>query len=163
MKILAIESSCDETAAAVVENGRLVCDFKPYEIKTFALTLKESTVKGKKPVCTPAKLTLDKNIITSQGTVKSDFDMNIPRELAPKRLTVNSIDFEISQTDNNCAVMCGQKIDISKSTDKLCLLCASLTDDKEVEFEVDGEGVSKEILASSRRFATCLSPIPCPL
>ena len=138
---------------AVVENGRLVCDFKPYEIKTFALTLKESTVKGKKPVCTPAKLNLDKNIITAQGTVKSDFDMNIPRELAPKRLTVNSIDFEISQTDNNCAVMCGQKIDISKSTDKLCLLCASVANDKEVEFEVDGERISREILSSSRRFA----------
>lgn len=138
---------------AVVENGRLVADFKPYEVKTFALTLKDSAVKGKKPSCTPARLELDKNIITAQGTVKSDFDMNIPRELAPKTVTVNSIDFEISQTDNNCTVMSGQKIDISKNTDKLCLLCASLTDDKEVEFEVDGEGVSKEILASSRRFA----------
>ncbi|MDE5670685.1 MAG: hypothetical protein K2I14_04380 [Eubacterium sp.] len=143
------EFKCD----AVVENGKLVTSFKPYEIKTFAVTLKESDVKGKKAKSAPANVKFDKNIITHQRNEKSDFEYNIPREITPESVSVNGIDFAISKTSANAFVLNGQKIELSENTDKLCLLCASLNDDKFVTFDVDGKKVSKKVFNMFEAFA----------
>lgn len=138
---------------AVVKDGKLVTSFRPYQIRTFALKLKNSSVKGEKLKSVPAKLKLDKNIITANGSAKSDFALSIPRELAPKAVLANGIAFKISETDNNAAVMDGQKIEISENAEKLCLLCASLNGDKTVQFDVGGEKISKQILSMTENFA----------
>lgn len=138
---------------AVVEDGKLVTSFTPYQIRSFALTLKKSGVSGKKPVSSPADLVFDKNIITSNGDRGGDFEMNIPSELAPEKVLANGAWFEISKTDKNAAVMKGQTIKLSPDTDKLCLLCASFDGDKKVKFDIDGETVTKEILSVSENFA----------
>lgn len=143
------EFKCD----AVVENGKLVASFKPYEIKTFAVTLKGSDIKGKKSVSSPARVNFNKNIITSQGTEHSDFEYNIPREIIADKIRVNGTDFEISKTDKNAFVLDGQKIEISDKADKLCLLCASTDGDTSVDFDVDGEKVTKNILSMTEAFA----------
>lgn len=143
------EFRCD----AVVENGKLITNFKPYEIKTFALTLNSSDIKGVKTKSVPAKVTFDKNIITSQGEDKSDFEYNIPREIIADSIKINGIEFAVSQTNENAFVMNGQKIEISDKSDKLCLLCASTDDDRDVQFDVDGEKVSKKILSMTEAFA----------
>ena len=130
---------------AVVENGKLITSFKPYEIKTFAVTLTESDVKGKKAVSSPAKVKFDKNIITHQRNEKSDFEYNIPREITPDTVSVNGIDFVISKTSENAFVLNGQKIELSEDMDKLCLLCATLNDDKYVTFDIDGKKISKKV------------------
>lgn len=146
-------ASEEEKGSAVIENGRLVTSFKPFEIKTFAITLKESAVKGKKSISSPADVKFDKNIITAQGAEKSDFEYNIPREITPDHVTVNGIDFVISKTNKNAFVMNGQTIRIRENADKLCLLCAALNDDRKVTFDVDGTAVSKNILSASQAFA----------
>ena len=149
-----VYASEESRGEATVENGRLVTSFKPYEIKTFALTLKDSDIRGKQPASKPVKVEFDKNIITAQGGNNADFEISIPRELTPKSVQVNGIDFAISETDKNALVMNGQTINISENTDKLCLLCASLDGDKTVEFDVDGNKISKRILSAFERFAS---------
>lgn len=138
---------------AVVENGKLITSFKPYEIKTFAVTLTESDVKGKKAVSSPAKVKFDKNIITHQRNEKSDFEYNIPREITPDTVSVNGIDFVISKTSENAFVLNGQKIELSEDMDKLCLLCATLNDDKYVTFDIDGKKISKKVFNMFEAFA----------
>lgn len=143
------EFKCD----AVVENGRLTANFEPYEIKTFAVTLTDSEAKGVKVKSVPAKVKYDKNIITAQGADISDFEYNIPREIISDCIKINGIEFAVSGTDKNAFVMNGQKIDISDKTDKLCLLCASTDGDKTVQFDIDGNKVSKKVLSMTEAFA----------
>ena len=143
------EFKCD----AVVENGRLTANFEPYEIKTFAVTLTDSEAKGVKVKSVPAKVKYDKNIITAQGAAISDFEYNIPREIISDCIKINGIEFAVSGTDKNAFVMNGQKIDISDKTDKLCLLCASTDGDKTVQFDIDGNKVSKKVLSMTEAFA----------
>lgn len=148
-----IYASEEFKADAIVKDGKLVTSFKPYEIKSFTLSLTESTIKGKKAKSAPADIVLDKNIITSQGNLDSDFNLSIPRELIPENIKVNGIDFIISQGNENAFIMGGQTVKIKEDTDKLCILCASLTGDKTVEFDVDGEIVVKNILSATENFA----------
>ncbi len=138
---------------AVVKDGRLCTSFKPYEIKSFALTLKQSSVRGRKSESTPVEIEYDKSIITAQGGNNSDFEISIPREIIPNSIKVAGVDFKISQTDKNAFVMNGQTVKIDESTEKLCLLCASLSGDKDAEFYVDGKPVSKNILSAFENFA----------
>ena len=147
-----IYASEEPLGDAVVENGKLVTSFTPYQIRSFALTLKNSSIKAQKPVSKPAQLEFDKNIITSNGEQSGDFEKNIPRELIPEIITANGIDFAISKTNNAC-VMKGQTVRLSGNADKLCLLCASFGGDKDVKFDVDGEIMSRTILSADEPFA----------
>lgn len=148
-----IYASEEQLGDAVVENGKLVTSFTPYQIRSFALTLKNSSIKAQKPVSKPAQLEFDKNIITSNGEQSGDFEKNIPRELIPEIITANGIDFAVSKTNNNACVMKGQTVRLSGNADKLCLLCASFGGDKDVKFDVDGEIISRTILSADEPFA----------
>ena len=148
-----IYASEEPLGDAVVEDGKLVTSFAPYQIRSFALTLKKSGVKAQKSVSKPAQIDFDKNIITSNGGQAGDFEMNIPRELIPDVITANGVNFEISKTDKNACVMKGQTVKISDDTDKLCLLCASFGGDKNAAFDVDGSTVTRRILSADEPFA----------
>lgn len=148
-----IYASEEPLGDAVVEDGKLVTSFAPYQIRSFALTLKKSGVKAQKSVSKPAQIDFDKNIITSNGGQAGDFEMNIPRELIPDVITANGVNFEISKTDKNACVMKGQTVKISDDTDKLCLLCASFGGDKNAAFDVDGSTVTRRILSGDEPFA----------
>ncbi|MCC8016267.1 MAG: glycosyl hydrolase-related protein, partial [Clostridiales bacterium] len=138
---------------AVVENGYLVTSFKPYQIRTFALKLKESGINGKTVCCEPAEIDFNKNIITPNGSSKADFNLTIPKELLPEKVTANGIEFNISDTDKNAAVMNGQKIKVKNSAEKLCLLCASLSGDKKITVSADDIKISKKFLSMTENFA----------
>lgn len=62
-----IYASEEEKGSAVVENGKLVTSFKPYEIKSFALKLKPSSIDSLKTESVPVLLNYDKNIITKKA------------------------------------------------------------------------------------------------
>lgn len=137
---------------ATVENGQLVTEFKPYEIKTFALTLEPSNATGKKNICTPAPLVFDKNMITKQGST-GDFDYTIPYEICPSSIDSNGVEFIIHKDGSNAAAAGGQSVDVDSKADKLVLLCGSLNGDKKAEFLVDGVSVRKEVPSVFERFA----------
>lgn len=136
---------------ATVENGCLVTDFKPYEIKTFALVLKSSSVTGKRNICTDAGIDFDKNIITKQGA-DGDFEYTIPYEICPEKILSNGVEFNINKIGFNAVTANSQKIQIFDN-DKLVLLCSSLSGDKKAEFLVDNHTVIKNIPSAFERIA----------
>lgn len=148
-----IYASEEPLGSAVVEDGKLVTSFTPYQIRSFALTLKKSRVQAEKPISVPAQLAYDKNIITANGEQTGDFEKNIPRELIPEQITANGIRFEISKAEKNACIMKGQTVKLTGSADKLCLLCASFGGDKKVRFDVDGATVTKTVLSATEPFA----------
>jgi len=130
---------------ANVVDGKLVTDFKPYEIKSFALKLKSSTIKAEKAVAKPIDLKFNKNLITLQGKI-GDFKYTIPYEITPDSFTFGGIDFNINKDENKNAVACnGQKLIIDNTTEKIVLICNSVNGDKHVKFKVGGETVTKFI------------------
>lgn len=137
---------------AQVKDGKLVTSFKPYEIKSFALTLKPSSAKSERIVSAPVSLDYDKNIITKQGET-ADFDLTVPYELIPEKITSGGVEFVINKDGKNALTANGQKIKISDDTDKLVLLGASLDQDRTAEFKVDGKVHTVKINSASERFA----------
>ena len=143
------EHICD----AVVDDGKLVASFNPYEIKSFALTLKPSGVEGIKSKSTPIKLDYDKCIISKQGE-RSDFEFSIPYEIVPESVTVNSVRFIIDKNSSkNALVSNGQIIKVSDDSNKLMLLCASLNGDKNASFNVGNNDVNIKVNSCFDRFA----------
>lgn len=125
-------------ADAVVENGCLVTDFKPYEVKTFALKLKNSSV-----VCDKAESTA----VALDCNVKNT---HIPDRLLPDEITAGGVCFKINK--NELASCNGQTLEV-KHGNKLKLLCASLADDKNAVFTVNGKAVTKTVNAIDKPYA----------
>lgn len=147
-----IFASEEEKGPAVVKDGKLVADFNPYEIKSFALTLKPSGIHEQKAVCSPADLAFDKNIITKQGE-SGDFEYTVPYEIISDKIKVNGYEFAINKDTDNAVIANGQSITTADGTDKLVLLCASLGEDKDAEFIVDSTPVTARINSCFERFA----------
>lgn len=137
---------------AQVVDGKLVTSFKPYEIKSFALTLKPSSAKGNKTVSTPLSLDCDKSIITKQGET-ADFDLTIPYELIPEKITAGGVEFEINKDGKNALAANAQNIAISDDADKIVLLCTALDCDRSAKFMLDGKAYTVEINSANERFA----------
>ncbi len=138
-----VYASEEPLGEARVVDGKLVTDFKPYEIKTFALTLKNSSVEAEKTASTPIDLKPDKQIISKQGKL-GDFKYTIPYEITPETITIGGIDFEINKDGKNAIVCKGQKISVSKGS-KPMLLCCSVNGDKNAKFKIGKRNLIKFI------------------
>lgn len=137
---------------ATVVDGKLVTSFKPYEIKSFKLKLKENSSKQQAEASKEFALPYDKNIITKQGE-EADFKYTLPYEITPDEIDVFGVKFKINKDSKNALIADGQKLTLPDRYKKLNLLCASLDDDEKVEFKVDGESVKKFIPSSFERIA----------
>ncbi len=139
-----IYASEEYLGEAKVVDGKLVTDFEPYEIKSFALKLKNNTYNTEKAICNPVDLKLNKNIITKQGKL-GDFKYTIPYEITPDNITIGGVDFAISKEGKNVAVANRQKIAVDGDSTKLVLLCNSIDGDKKVKFKVGNETITKTV------------------
>ncbi len=97
---------------ATVTEGKLVCDFKPYEVKTFVFTLKEPAVKGSKAAQEPLTLACNTDIAM------------IPQNLRKDVITACGIRFETADgqrrgTDRSLTAPAGKQ---------LALLCTNMKD-----------------------------------
>lgn len=123
---------------ATVKDGKLVCDFKPYEVKTFGITLRAPEVKAEKAVCTPVELEYNDNM---------DY---IPANLRRDTITACGTEFKIGSgllvSGNN------KKIIVKSDCNKLKLLCAGLEDEK-ATFIVDGKEIVKTVNLIDQAFA----------
>jgi alpha-mannosidase len=137
---------------ATVKNRELVTSFAPYEIKSFALKLKNPDIKNEKQTTYAINLDYNKNIITKQGE-KGDFEYTIPYEITPKCFTVFGAEHKINKDSKNVLTCNKQKIAIPENSKKLTLICASLGGDKNAEFNIDGETVKKFIPDAFERIA----------
>ncbi len=122
---------------ADVVNGKLVCDFKPYEVKTFGITLKSPKEQGEKRYQKPVKLDYNDGL------------KDIPENLMRDRISVCGVDFELGQGRMLCD---GQKIKVAEGN-KLKLLITSYNKSDEVEFTVNGETVTKTVNNANEAFA----------
>ncbi len=130
---------------ANVVDGRLVTNFKPYEIKSFALKLKNSTINAEKAVSKPVDLKFNKNLITKQGEL-GDFKYTIPYEITPDCFTLGGVDFKISNDEKKNSVACdGQKLAVDSTATKVVLICSSVNGDKNAKFKVGNEAITKFI------------------
>ena len=115
----AAETLADETCLrdATVEDGALVFDMRPFEVKTFALTLKKEETRG-----LPAQL----EAIYLPCNIAVDA---IPAELYPDVIKSGGIIF-ITQKESNNAMACrGQRIPMPGGAKRAHLLICSLAGD----------------------------------
>jgi alpha-mannosidase len=137
---------------ATVKNRKLVTSFAPYEIKSFALKLKQSNIKGENLISTEIPLDYDKNIITKQGE-KADFEFTLPYEITPDKFTINGIEFNINKDGKNTLICNGQKVKVPENAKKLTFLCASLKGDKNATFKVESQEETRYIPDTFERIA----------
>ncbi|MGN0458978.1 MAG: glycoside hydrolase family 38 C-terminal domain-containing protein [Eubacterium sp.] len=137
---------------ARVENGQLVCDFKPYEIKTFGITLKKPNVIGEKHTCTPVELDYNEKLIINKGE-KGSFKFNVPRSLVNDKITVGGVTFAVSSDkDRNALSFKGQTIK-TNGAKQVKILCACVDDDEEVTFLAGDREITKTINHMSSAYA----------
>ena len=139
-----IYASEEHIAEATVIDGKLVTNFKPYEIKSFALTLKDNNYNGKKATYSAVELNPNKQLVTKQGKL-GDFKYTIPYEITPDNITIGGVDFEIKKDGKNAIVCKGQKLSVDSSATKLVLLCSSIDGDKNANFKVGNDTAVKFI------------------
>ncbi len=123
-------------AEAEVHEGKVRCSFKPFEVKTFAVKLKEPQVNALPQKSFPIVLNYNRNI-----------DI-IPENLRREEIETCGVKFKLG----NGAVACkGQKIEVKEGRE-LKLLCASFNGE-EAEFTVEGKKVIKRVNDAYRAFA----------
>ena len=137
---------------ATVKNGNLVTDFKPYEIKSFALKLKKNYIKAEKPTTIAIPIDYNKSIVTKQGE-KGDFPYTIPYEITPDVFTIFGSDHKINKNGKNVLTCKKQKIAVPENSKKLTVICTSLNGDKKSDFTLDNETVTKFIPDAFERVA----------
>lgn len=137
---------------AAVVDGKLVTDFDPYEIKSFALTLKPSVIQGKSAECKAIDLPFDKTIITKQGE-NGDFEFTMPYEITPDAVTSNGVAFIINKDGKNALTAKGQAFTVPDDFNKVVFLCASLEGDRIVSFKQADKHIRKKVNSCFDRFA----------
>ncbi len=131
-------------APATVTKGELVFDIGAYEPKTFALTLKKTSLKAKPVVTHQLELPYNVTAITAQDNMDASElpqSLSIPREIIPDRIVSGGIPFAIGKGEKNAMVCHGQKIALPEGSQKLWLLAASVDGDHLAGFKVAGKEI----------------------
>lgn len=140
-----IYASEEPLGDAAVENGALVFDIDPFDVKSFALTLAPRENPARRPEQKQIKLEGNFPVFCEQNEAPKQLlkaaSLRFPRELAPSQFIYCGIDFHLNP---RTAVECkGQKIHFVEEWDKLYFIITSMGGDKEeLEFRV-GEQIQK--------------------
>ncbi len=133
----------DEIGAATIEDGSLVFDLEPYEVKSFAVKLADCKVSTKASQST-VELPYNTDVVTFNHNRNSaaipTINVSIPGEIFPGTIECNGIDFktgDIWGEGNNALICAGQQINVSGK--KFYFIGASLYGDKLYNFKVDGK------------------------
>ncbi|MDO4380021.1 MAG: glycoside hydrolase family 38 C-terminal domain-containing protein [Clostridia bacterium] len=149
-----VYASEEEIGEATVEDGKLVFDLAPNEVKTFALTLLSSNEASKNEQRT---VELPYNIkATTFNSDRSEcsiptVNVSIPSEIFPKIIECNGIRFETGDVnaEYNALICDGQKI--KTSGNRLYFVAASLYGDKAYDFELGDSKASIKVQAINER------------
>lgn len=131
---------------ASVRDGELVTDFKPYQLRTFALKLAAAPVSAMALRWQELPLVYDVRVASNDGQPAScGFDAEggmLPAELLPERITYKGIDFVLgdSRKGQANAVTCrGQTIVLPPGNFGKLFLLAAADQDQKATFKVGGE------------------------
>lgn len=140
-----IYASEEPIGDAAVQNGALVFDLEPFEVKSFALTLKPYETPFAPPEQKQVKLEGNFPAFQPQNQapeqLRSAEKLRFPSELRPDSIHYCGIDFTLNP---RTAVACkGQKLHLVEGWDKMYILVTSMSaDKKDLEFRV-GDQVQK--------------------
>ncbi len=130
-----IYASEEHISDVKLKDGKLVFDLKPYEIKSFALTVKKAEEKPN----TQTQLDLTYNIKAFSTNANSSGDLpvinaTIPQEITPETIISNGVKFRLPK--NSMGMLCGgQTLNLPTNTKKVYLLMASLNGDKFIKID----------------------------
>ncbi|MFL6256919.1 MAG: glycoside hydrolase family 38 C-terminal domain-containing protein [Pyrinomonadaceae bacterium] len=137
--------------AARVEQGELLTDFGPYQLRTFALKLAPSRVRLSAPRSQPVEMPYDVHAATNHVTkaraalnvsgVPFGFDdawHSLPAELLPREISFAGVRFKLAPGDAaNALAARGQTLKLpAGSFKRLYLLAASAVGDRRATFRV---------------------------
>ena len=144
----------DVLSAAIVEDGALVFDLAPFEVKSFALSL----LPARRGICAEQRtlpLDYNHNIITfnhNRGDASiPTIGVSVPGEQFPKSVDCAGIHFELAPSFDklNAMVSAGQRI--RTEGNRLYFLAASLYGDKTYEFKVGARKEKVRVQAINER------------
>ena len=138
---------------AKVEDGKLVADFTPYSIHTFAVKLGEAPAKVEAPASQPVALPFDRAAATRDGQKSTGgFDKQgaaLAAEMLPATLDAEGISFKLAEADaaKPNAVTCkGQVITLPEGNfNHLYLLAAAANGDTTVTFKIGNREVKQVV------------------
>ena len=140
--------------AAIVEDGALVFDLAPYEVKTFALNLQPA----RHGICAEQRvlpLECNRNIVTfnhNRGEASiPTLGVSVPGEQFPKTVNCRGIRFELAPAYSraNALVSGGQTLYVEGN--RLYFLAASVYGDKVFDFKVGARTEHLKIAAMNER------------
>ena len=139
----------DDAGAAKVVDGALVVDMKPWQPRTFALTIQAPRLKLEAPRSRPLALEYDLAVVSPEGEKDGgDFDGRgraLPAELFPRELAVEGIRFVLGPSgkgEKNALICRGQSLPLdAPGCNRLYVLACAAGADVEAEFAVDGKPV----------------------
>ena len=132
-----IESAAETLATeiflcdAVAENGELLFDMRPFEVKTFALTLKKTQTQAMPTKQEPVALPYNIAAVTPNG---SRANTSIPMELYPDTITSGGVRFATSKESLNAMACRSQTIPMPEGAKRVHLLLCSLAGDIRTQF-----------------------------
>lgn len=144
-----IFASEEEIGQATVEGGKLVFDLKPYQIRSFALTVQKAAQKD--DFGTPVKLPDVQCVVTSNNDRSSaslpGLDESIPAELWKDEIYAGGKKFVMKG-----AVPCkGQTIDLPEGTKNVHLILTSTDGERTATFTVGEKAVELNVAADNER------------
>jgi len=125
--------------AAAVEDGALVFGMKPFEVKTFALTMKQAQARAVPAKQEPVALPYNMISVTPNGS--REYGYTIPMELYPDTITSGGIRFTTQKEGMNAMACQGQTINLPQGAKRAHLLMCSLDEDRSAAFAVGGKTV----------------------
>jgi alpha-mannosidase len=122
-----------QLGAARVENGKLVCDMKPWGLRSFAVKLENASIALAPPTSKGVALEFTDDVISSDSNYNNGhmkFGYAFPAEMLPGEIVSEGIRFTMGSgaDDQKNVVTCqGQKITLPKGRyNRLYLLAAAL-------------------------------------
>lgn len=148
-EVFASEEAID---VANVSDGALVFDIAPYDVKSFALKLEESSVQGtsQKQVSIPVPYNIrsaTSNNSTGDGVIGSK-PFSIPKDLFPKEIYSRGVTFKmggITKGTKNALIGGGQTLSVPDGFNAVSILCGSLNGDKKFDFSVGDSRIKVKI------------------
>ena len=150
-----VYGSEEHRAEATVEDGCLVFDLKPYEIKSFAVTLeKAETYDGNKQI--PVELPFGIRACSYNGEKKTDdiggIHYTVPAEQFPETIRSGGITFKLGGRDEKNAMLCSrQRIELPEGAKKLYVLAADIYGDRDEIFEIGISTLKRRVAAIDER------------
>ncbi|MDD4603370.1 MAG: glycoside hydrolase family 38 C-terminal domain-containing protein [Bacteroidales bacterium] len=125
------------TGDALINNGKLIVDFKKYETHSFALQLEAPVEKLTEPFSLEIPIPMDQDVVSDEKKRKNESfgseHISIPAELFPDRLSIDGITFKLgnkTEGQKNVLTCSGQKIQLPKTGNfnHVYILAAAYTD-----------------------------------